>query len=42
MNEAQMKKFFQAVSSEPDYLPEYSTWWDNVTSAQVKESCRVS
>jgi hypothetical protein len=37
VNESQIEKFFKAVSSEPDYLPEYFTWWDNVTSPQVEE-----
>ena len=37
MNESQLKKFFKPAIFEADDLHEYFTWWDNVTSAQVKE-----
>ncbi len=37
MDEPQLMQFARAVSFEPDYLPEYFTWWDNVTPTQVEE-----
>jgi Domain of unknown function (DUF4263) len=36
VNASKLKKFFKPAMFEADDLHEYFTWWDNVTSAQVK------